>query len=46
LEEQALRKEQMLKVKHGGTIKDTDQVNDMIFESIKAKLSILEEINS
>ena len=42
----ALRKEQMLKVKHGGTIKDTDQVNDMIFESIKAKLSILEEINS
>ena len=34
LEEQALRKEQMLKVTHGGTIKDSDQVNDMIFESI------------
>lgn len=46
LEEIAMRKEQMIKVKHGGTIKDSDQVNDMIFESIRAKLSILEEINS
>lgn len=46
LEEAALRKEKMLKVTHGGTIKDSDQVNDMIFESIRAKLSILEEINS
>lgn len=46
LEENALRKEQMLKVTHGGTIKDSDQVNDLIFESIRAKLSILEEINS
>lgn len=36
----------MLKVTHGGTIKDSDRVNDMIFESIRAKLSILEEINS
>lgn len=46
LEEVALRKEKMLQVTNGGTMKDSDQVNDMIFESIRAKLSILEEINS
>lgn len=46
LEETALRKEKYLQVTNGGTMKDTDQVNDMIFESIRAKLSILEEINS
>ena len=28
------------------TIEKNDQVNDMIFESIKAKLSILDEFNS
>lgn len=46
LEDMAMRKEKILKVTHGGTIKDSDQINDMIFESIRAKLSILEEINS
>lgn len=46
LEEEALRKEQLLKYAQGGTMKDTDKVNDMIFESIRAKLSILEEINT
>lgn len=46
LEENALMKEAVLKAQSGGSLKETDQVNDMIFESIKAKLSILEEINT
>lgn len=46
LEAEALRKEQMITIAKSGTIEDRDQVNDMIFESIKAKLSILEDFNS
>ena len=46
LEETAKRKEQMLAVTKAATIEKNDQVNDMIFESIKAKLSILDEFNS
>lgn len=46
LEENAKRKEQILSVTKKGSVEDNDQVNDMIFESIKAKLSILEEFNT
>ena len=46
LEETAKRKEQILAVTKNGTIDQNDQVNDMIYESIKAKLSILDEFNS
>jgi hypothetical protein len=46
LEEDAHRKEKMITVAQSGTIQDRDKINDMIFESIKAKLNILEEFNS
>ena len=46
LEDDARRKEEMITIAKSGTIQDRDQVNDMIFESIKAKLSILEDFNS
>lgn len=46
LEEEARRKEKIITIAKSGTIEDRDKVNDMIFESIKAKLSILEEFNS
>lgn len=46
LEEDAKRKEEMITVAKSGTIEDRDKINDMIFESIKAKLNILEEFNS
>jgi hypothetical protein len=46
LEFEAKRKEEMITIAKAGTIEDRDQVNDMIFESIKAKLSILEDFNS
>ena len=46
LEENAKRKEQILAVTKNSTIDQNDQVNDMIYESIKAKLSILDEFNS
>jgi hypothetical protein len=46
LEEDAKRKEEMITFAKAGTIEDRDKINDMIFESIKAKLNILEEFNS
>jgi hypothetical protein len=46
LEEDAKRKEEMITLAKAGTVQDRDQINDMIFESIKAKLNILEEFNS
>jgi hypothetical protein len=46
LEEDAKRKEKMMSVANVGTMKDRDQINDMIFESIKAKLNVLEEFNT
>ena len=46
LEEEARRKEEIITIAKSGTIEDRDKVNDMIFESIKAKLSILEDFNS
>lgn len=46
LEEDAKRKEEMITIAKAGTIEDRDKINDMIFESIKAKLNILEEFNS
>lgn len=46
LEEDARRKEEMITLAKAGTIEDRDKINDMIFESIKAKLGILEDFNS
>lgn len=46
LEEDARRKEEMITLAKAGTIEDRDKINDMIFESIKAKLNILEDFNS
>lgn len=46
LEEDAKRKEKMMSVANAGTMQDRDQINDMIFESIKAKLNVLEEFNT
>lgn len=46
LEEEAKRKEKIITIAQGGTMEDRDQINEMIFESIKAKLNILEEFNS
>lgn len=46
LETEAKRKEEIITIAKSGTIEDRDQVNEMIFESIKAKLSILENFNS
>lgn len=46
LETDAKRKEEMITLAKAGTIEDRDKINDMIFESIKAKLSILEDFNS
>jgi hypothetical protein len=46
LEEEAKRKEKMMSVGNDGTMQDRDQINDMIFESIKAKLNVLEEFNT
>lgn len=46
LEEDARRKEEMINVARMGTIEDRDKINDMIFESIQAKLNIIKEFNS
>ena len=43
IEESALRKEELIKYK-GGTIKDENQVNDLLINAIEAKLAILNEI--
>ena len=46
LEQTVLMREKVMKAGDGGSIKDNDTINDMIFESIKAKLSVLEDINA
>lgn len=46
LEEDAKRKEKIITVGKSGTIEDRDKVNNMIFESIKAKLSIIDQFHS
>ena len=43
LEETAKRKEQMMAIGDGGQIESKGEVNDMIVESIKAKLAILDD---
>lgn len=45
IEDRAYSKEKVLKQKqNGGTINDTIEVNDMLVESIKAKLAILDDL--
>lgn len=45
LEQEALKKEQLMKVHQGGdNTADRNQVNDMIIDSIKAKIALLDNI--
>lgn len=45
IEDRAYSKEKVIKQKqNGGSINDTIEVNDMLVESIKAKLAILDDL--
>ena len=45
IEDRAMNWEKIIKQKqNGGTINDTIEVNDMLGESIKAKLAILDDL--
>jgi len=45
IEDRAMNWEKIIKQKqNGGTINDTIEVNDMLVESIKAKLAILDDL--
>lgn len=44
LEQEALKKEQLMKVTQGDHVSERNQVNDMIIDSIKAKIALLDNI--
>ena len=44
IEENAMRKEQMIKITGSPDIRDACEVNDMLIDAIEAKLSLLEDI--
>ena len=44
-EEKAKRKQEIMTVNRGATIEDIIEINDMVVESIKAKLEVLNDYN-
>jgi hypothetical protein len=46
IEENAMRKEQMIKMGNKNTVEDTCEVNDMLIDAIKTKLAILDRIDT
>lgn len=46
LKQEALYQEKMLKIKHNDIqVEDIEQVNDLLFDSLEAKLSLLNNFN-